>query len=104
MVDLLCESAIPSIETALAAPAEDKEQTYRLRRLQRRSRDRSHSLSCHPMVNSDRFDDGYSPTPGRTVTALRPDERVINSASICQPRAHILNRWHVLLPHSQSIT
>ena len=70
--------------------------------LQHRSRDRSHSVSCHPMANSDRFDGGYLPTLGRTVSALRLDEHVIDSVSICPRPGHILSRLHIPRPHVPS--
>ena len=54
------------------------------------------------MVNSDRFDDGYSPTLGQTVSALRLDERVIDFASICPRPGHILSHLHTVRPHVRS--
>jgi hypothetical protein len=54
------------------------------------------------MANSDRFDDEYLPTLGRTVSALRPDERVIDSVSIFPRPSHILSRLHVPRPHVRS--
>jgi hypothetical protein len=54
------------------------------------------------MANSDRFDDEYLPTLGRTVSALRPDERVIDSVSICPRPGHILSRLHIPRPHVRS--
>ena len=54
------------------------------------------------MASLDRFDDEYSPTPGRTVTALQLDVRATDSVSICWRRAHIASGWQALYPHSLS--
>ena len=54
------------------------------------------------MANSDRFDDGYLPTLSRTVSALRPDERVIDSVSICPRPGHISSRLPIPRPHVRS--
>ena len=54
------------------------------------------------MANSDRSGDGYLPTLGRTVSALRPDERVIDSASIYLRPGQILSHLHIPRPRVQS--
>jgi hypothetical protein len=78
-------------------------QTYMLQRLRCHFHDRSRSLSYHPTGNSDRFDDAYSPTPGRTVIAQLLDGREIDSVSIYQRQARIVSGWQAPRPHSRSI-